>query len=216
MLWTLDGFYVINRRMNEGCLTEDFLKNYALQGEMLHILTYPDPVLAKVAKPVERFDEKLKTLAENMLRTLYSYPGIGLAAPQVGEPIRMFVIDVDYERNETGQDSSKLGDVILTTMNPRVFINPIFRIKQGDTTYREGCLSVPGVYEEVHRAANIVVDYRDLENNPCTISAEGLLAICMQHENDHLEGIVFLDRVSELKRELLKKKYFKKKNQQAS
>ena len=146
-----------------------------------------------------------------MLHTLYHHPcpAIGLAAPQVGQSLRMFVIDVDYERKEL-----ETGEVILENLNPRLFINPIFKDKKGETTYQEGCLSVPGIYEEVCRSKEVAVEYRDLENRPCILETTGMLAICLQHENDHLDGIVFLERLSALKRELLTKKYLKERKKQ--
>ena len=115
--------------------TEQFLRDYRLQGQMLPVHTYPDPVLKKVASPVTSFDGELKTLATNMLHTLYHHPcpAIGLAAPQVGQSLRMFVIDVDYERKE-----QETGEVVLENLNPRLFINPIFKDKKGETTYPRG------------------------------------------------------------------------------
>lgn len=195
--------------------TQQFLQDYYFQGEMLPIYTYPDPILRRVSKPVDSFGEELKTLATNMLHTLYNYPpqqAIGLAAPQVGHSLRMFVIDVDYRVEQEGLHPPLVGEIDrFDNLNPRIFINPVFEAKKGQTIYKEGCLSLPGVYEEVCRAEEVTVNYRDLDNQPCTLEASGLLSICLQHENDHLDGIVLLERLSDLKREMLTKKYLKEK-----
>lgn len=176
-------------------------KDWWREGQKLEVLTYPDPILKKVAEPVTVFDEALAQLCQNMLHTMYGVPGIGLAAPQVGVSQRVFVMDVDHQREGDGQYSN---------LTPRVFINPVISHKYGETTYREGCLSIPGVYEEVHRAESVTVKYQCLKGEEHTLEADALLAICLQHENDHLDGIVFLDRLSLLKRDILMKKFFKK------
>ena len=117
-------------RVNEGTLTSNLLKNYALQGEVLDVLTYPNPNLLKISQPVETFDKGLKDLAEDMLCTLYAHPGIGLAAPQVGESIRMFVIDVDYEREEVESGSGELGAVVLRPSIPEFLSIPSLKRKR--------------------------------------------------------------------------------------
>ena len=122
---------------------EKILENYVCEGDLLNIHTYPDPVLTKKAEEVVEFNEELKTLCKNMLYTMYNAPGIGLAAPQIGLSKRVFVIDVDYNREETSEDS---GEYTLSDFNPMIFINPIIKEKVGQTTYQEGCLSLPGVY----------------------------------------------------------------------
>ncbi|TNF31228.1 MAG: peptide deformylase [Deltaproteobacteria bacterium] len=189
---------------------EDFLKNYQLEGEELTIYTYPAPVLKEVAKPVENFDQELETLIKNMLYTMYQAPGIGLAAPQVGVSKRIFVMDIDFDREEvTNADGTE--EYRLSNFNPRVFINPIISNKEGEILYEEGCLSVPGIYEEVKRAEKIHVEYQDVKGNKHTLDADELLSICIQHENDHLDGIVFLERLSMIKRNFLTKKYLKNK-----
>jgi peptide deformylase len=187
---------------------ENILKDYKLEGRLLQIHTFPDPVLQKIAEDVTVFDQELKTLCQNMLYTMYQAPGIGLAAPQIGLSKRLFVIDVGYDRTETHEDS---GEYILSNFEPRIFINPIIKDKVGDTTYQEGCLSLPGLYEEVKRFESIVVDYQDTDGNKHTIEANELLSICIQHENDHLDGLVFLDRLSNLKKNFLKQKLIKQK-----
>jgi peptide deformylase len=151
---------------------ENILKDYKLEGSLLQIHTFPDPVLQKVAEEVTVFDQELKLLCKNMLYTMYQAPGIGLAAPQIGISKRLFVIDVDYDRTETHEDS---GEYVLSNFIPRIFINPIIRDKVGDTTYQEGCLSLPGLYEEVKRFETIVVDYQDTDGNKHTIEANELL-----------------------------------------
>ena len=184
------------------------------QGQKLDVLTYPNPILKKVAEPVTRFDEKLEQLCKNMLYTMYSVPGIGLAAPQVGVSQRIFVMDVDHEKERvenTSTESRPHEAYQYSHLNAHIFINPVIVNKQGSTTYREGCLSVPGIYEDVNRSESITVHYQCLKGQRHTLNAEGLLAICTQHENDHLDGIVFLERLSLLKRNLLTKKFLKKK-----
>ncbi len=183
------------------------LENYELSGELLDICEYPEPVLTQVATDVEKFDEELELLCKNMLYTMYHAPGIGLAAPQIGLSKRMFVLDVDFDRNETEEDS---GEYVLENFKPQVFINPVIKEKKGATKYQEGCLSVPGIYEDVNRAKEIVVEYFDMKGNKHTIEADELLSICIQHENDHLDGIVFIERLSTLKRNFFKKKLLKK------
>lgn len=178
------------------------------KGDLLPIVTYPSPILKKVAKPVKVFDEKLKKLCQDMLYTMYQTPGIGLAAPQVGQSLRVFVLDVDYNREETigpsGEKSYKFEN-----LNPLVFINPVIINKEGQMTYEEGCLSLPGMYEEVTRFEKISVEFQDVEGHKYTMDAAELLSVCIQHENDHLEGVIFLERLSFIKRNFLTKKYLK-------
>jgi len=184
--------------------------NYNPQGKLLEIFTYPEPVLKKVAKPVTVFDEELKTLCLDMLYTMYQAPGIGLAAPQVGKSIRLFVMDIDYDREKVTRADGAI-DFQLSNFNPLIFINPVIENKEGEILYQEGCLSVPGIYEDVKRAESILVKFQDWEGNHHSIEANDLLSVCIQHENDHLEGIVFLERLSLIKRNLLTKKFLKQK-----
>lgn len=180
----------------------------ALSGEELKIFTYPAPVLKKVAKEVTEFGPELERLCQNMLFTMYKAPGIGLAAPQVGESLRIFVMDLDFKREEvTLPDGS--AKIEYSQLNPMIFINPVIKNPQGEQLYEEGCLSVPGIYEEVKRAQSIVVEYQDVNGNLHKLEASDLLSVCIQHENDHLEGIVFLERLSSLKRQFLTKKFVK-------
>lgn len=187
---------------------ENLLKNYILEGELLNIHTYPDPILQAKTNEVTNFDEDLKTLCKNMLYTMYNAPGIGLAAPQVGIPEKIFVIDVEYKREETEEDS---GEYTFSNFNPLIFINPIIKNKVGNTVYQEGCLSLPGIYEDVKRAETITIEYQDTDGNKKEIDADELLSICIQHENDHLEGVVFINRLSTLKKNFFKKKLIKAK-----
>ncbi len=188
--------------------TENFLENYKCEGELLEILTYPHPILLKKAEKITEFNDELRTLCKNMLYTMYKAPGVGLAAPQVGKSIRLFVIDVDYEREKvTRADGSE--DYNLSEFNPLIVINPVIKEKDGEQIYEEGCLSVPGIYEEVKRAEHLVLVYQDMWGKEQTLDATELKAVCIQHENDHLDGIVFLERLSLLKKKFAKKKYLR-------
>lgn len=193
---------------------ETVTQNYVLEGELLNIHTYPDPVLTKVAQPVEahEFNDELKVLCKNMLYTMYDAPGIGLAAPQIGVSKRIFVIDVDFTREETFEGSE---EYTLGNFNPLVFINPKFVLEDGQTTYQEGCLSLPGIYEDVKRFERITVEYQDTDGNVHQIEASDLLSICIQHENDHLDGIVFIDRLSALKKKFFQNKLIKDKKRKS-
>jgi len=187
------------------------LKNYKVTGEMLPIFTYPEAILKKIASPVTVFDDKLQQLCLNMLFTMYHAPGIGLAAPQIGVSQRIFVMDIDY-KTESALDPAGEETKIFHELNPQILINPEFIKKEGTFVFEEGCLSVPGVYEEVTRANKVLVKYQNLDGSFSELEAEGLLAVCLQHENDHLDGIVFLERLSGLKKKFATDKYLKKKN----
>lgn len=156
---------------------------------ILNILEFPDERLRKKAAPVEIFDESLSQLVDDMLETMYHAPGIGLAATQVNVHRRVVVIDVSEERN-----------------SPLCLINPEIIDRQGEEEMEEGCLSVPGIYEKVRRAQSIRVRTLDAQGYRSEFDAEGLLAVCIQHEVDHLEGRLFVDRLSPLKRQLVRKK----------
>lgn len=155
----------------------------------LKILEYPDPRLRRIARPIESVGERERKLAEDMLETMYEARGIGLAATQVAEDIRLIVMDLSEERNE-----------------PRVFINPEITDRSGSQSCEEGCLSVPGFYAEVTRAEQISVRALDIDGNPYELEADGLLAVCIQHEIDHLDGKMFVDYLSPLKRRMIGKK----------
>lgn len=186
------------------------IENYELAGSKLPIHTYPDPVLSKVAAPVTEFNQDLKDLVKNMLFTMYHAPGIGLAAPQIGKSIRLFVLDVDYDREMVTNAEGK-EEVRMSGFAPMVFINPVITGTSGTTTFEEGCLSVPGVYEEVKRHETVHVKFQDLDGNTHELDADDMLSICIQHENDHLDGIVFIERLSNLKKTFYKKKMVKEK-----
>ena len=159
---------------------------------LLNILTLPDKRLKTVAKPVEQVTDDIRDLAHNMLETMYAAPGIGLAATQVNHHVQLVVVDISEQHNE-----------------PRVFINPKITARNGEQVHEEGCLSVPGIYADVKRAQEITVEFLDLDGQPQTLTADGLLAVCIQHEIDHLKGIVFLDHLSVLKRKMALKKLAK-------
>lgn len=186
------------------------MENYELKGEELQIFTYPEPVLSKKAAKVTEFTSKLEKLVEDMLFTMYHAPGIGLAAPQVGESIQLFVLDVDYDR-ETVTNSAGKEEIRMSGFKPMVFINPEITGTEGTTTFEEGCLSLPGIYEEVKRHKAIHVKFQDLKGNFHEMNADDMLSICIQHENDHLEGIVFIERLSNLKKNFYKKQMSKAK-----
>jgi peptide deformylase len=156
------------------------------------LIILPDPVLRQLSKPIERVDSDLQRLADDMLETMYDAPGIGLAAIQIGVPRRMLVIDIAREGEEK---------------QPQIFINPeIVKSSDERSVYEEGCLSIPDYYAEVERPAVVSVKYLDRNGKEQTVEADGLLATCLQHEMDHLEGILFIDHLSRLKRQMAIKK----------
>ncbi|WP_283195581.1 peptide deformylase [Rhizobium sp. AN80A] len=159
------------------------------------LIILPDPLLRQVSKPVERVDSDLQRLADDMLETMYDAPGIGLAAIQIGVARRMLVIDVSREGEEK---------------QPLVFINPeIVTSSDERSVYEEGCLSIPDYYAEVERPATVGVKYLDRDGKEQTMEADSLLATCLQHEIDHLNGVLFIDHISRLKREMVIKKFTK-------
>jgi len=157
---------------------------------LLNILHFPDPRLRKVANPVTNFNDDLQQLIEDMLETMYAAPGIGLAATQVNVQKRVLVIDISEDKND-----------------PQVFVNPQIN-NAGDETeeMEEGCLSVPGFFESVTRPNQVEVNAQDAEGNLFTLNAEGLLAVCIQHEIDHLDGKLFVDYLSSIKRQRIRHK----------
>lgn len=166
---------------------------------ILEVLKYPDPRLRHKALPVEKVTDELRTLADNMLETMYAENGIGLAAIQVGVEHRLLVIDIRPMKDSERYDDSQLTELEKKVQMPIVIFNPQIISKDGKTTFEEGCLSVPGYYETVSRAKHIEVVGLDRDNNKMELNIDGLLAICMQHEIDHLDGKVFLDRLSPIK-----------------
>ena len=165
----------------------------------LKILEFPDPRLRTRAAPVETVDDDLRTLVDNMFETMYDAPGIGLEATQVDVHKRLLVADVSSDKTD-----------------PHVLINPEILEKDGVAVSEEGCLSVPGYYEEVERAEHIRVRFLDRDGNEVEMEAEGLLAVCIQHEMDHLEGKLFVDYLSEAKRGRIRKKLMRDRRHQAA
>lgn len=159
---------------------------------VLNILNYPDPRLHTVAKLVKEVDANIRRLIDDMAETMYAAPGIGLAATQVNQHIQLLIID-----------TSETKDAL------QVFINPKIIEKNGERTFEEGCLSVPGVYESVTRAETVTVEALDRHGEKFTLHAEGLLSVCIQHEMDHLLGKVFVEYLSPLKRNRIKNKMLK-------
>jgi peptide deformylase len=159
------------------------------------IITLPDPRLRLVSEPVKAIDDEVRRLAEDMLETMYAAPGIGLAAIQVGVPKRVITLDL------AKKDEPKA---------PQVFINAeIVSSSEERATYEEGCLSIPEYYDEVERPAQVKVRFTDLDGKVQEIEAEGLLATCLQHEIDHINGVLFIDHLSKLKRDRVTKKFAK-------
>lgn len=165
---------------------------------LLPILHYPDPRLHQSATPVTEFTAQLKQLAEDMTETMYAAPGVGLAAPQVNVHQRLIVVDVSEDKN---------GLMVL--------VNPQIIAREGEQEYEEGCLSVPGIYGKITRAARVKVKAQDLEGAPFEVEADGLLAVCLQHEIDHLDGKVFVDYLSQLKQNRIRTKLLKQAREEA-
>ena len=163
---------------------------------ILPILNYPDPRLHTVAKPVAEVDAFIRRLIDDMAETMYAAPGIGLAATQVDVHQQVIVMDISEDRSDL-----------------RVFINPRIVASEGAQDYEEGCLSVPGIYETVTRAGKITVQALGRDGQPFTLEAEGLLAVCIQHEMDHLRGKVFVEYLSPLKQTRIKNKLLKRQRQ---
>lgn len=188
----------------------------------LKIYSFPDTVLSKKAIPIERVEKTLHGLADDMLETMYDAPGIGLAANQVGVLKRIIVVDTDYEVQEDDLDESTLltGEAvagkIVTRRQPRILINPEIVYREGKTIYCEGCLSVPEYTADVERSEKIRLQYQDIDGLVKTMEADGLLAICLQHELDHLDGKLFIDRLSSAKKTLAKKKVLEIRKRQDS
>ena len=154
---------------------------------ILPILTVPDPKLKLVSKDVERVDDALRALMDDMLETMYAAPGIGLAAIQVGEPVRVIVMDLAREDDPPA---------------PQHFVNPeIVWASEETAPYEEGCLSVPDIYDEVERPARVKLRYLNYQGDEVIEDAQGLYAVCIQHEMDHLNGVLFIDHLSRLKRD---------------
>lgn len=153
--------------------------------------TYPDPVLAAKAAPVTEITDEIRALAADMIETMYADKGIGLAAPQIGESIRLITVDL------SGPDKRE---------DPHVFVNPVLSNLEGEVESEEGCLSVVGYRTTVTRAERLHLSATDLDGNPVEMDADDLMAICLQHEVDHLNGVLFIDKISKLKRTLYERK----------
>jgi peptide deformylase len=164
------------------------------------ILHYPDKRLRQKAEPVGAVTPELRALVEDMAETMYAAPGVGLAAPQIGVPLRIFVVDV--------APSDAPSDL-------RVFLDPEIVHREGVTSWEEGCLSFPGINAEIERAASVTVRARDLDGNTFEVTGDGLLAIAMQHEYDHLDGVLMVDHVSLLKRRMIDREMKKRAAQDA-
>lgn len=166
------------------------------------IIVAPDPRLKKISRPVKAVSDDIRTLMDDMLETMYAAPGIGLAAVQVGEPLRVIVMDLAREDEEP---------------SPCLFINPeILEASDELATYSEGCLSLPDFYEDVERPAHVRVRYLDYDGEIREIKADDMFATCLQHEMDHLEGILFVDHLSNLKRSMILRKLQKQKRLEES
>lgn len=166
---------------------------------ILKIFHYPEPVLRVKAEPVAQVDDEIRTLVRDMAETMYAAPGVGLAAPQVGISKRVIVLDCSR---------SEEPPQLIAAINPQIIA------AQGESFEEEGCLSVPGYYSQVKRSAEVTVRYLDLDGQTVETACDGLLAVAFQHEIDHLEGILFIDHLSSLKKGLFKKKYQKIVSQQ--
>jgi len=162
----------------------------------LKILIFPDPKLRRVAKKIDKFDKSLEILAQDMLQTMYEAEGIGLAATQIDVHVRLVVMDLSEERND-----------------PRVFVNPEYTILDKSLfTYEEGCLSIPGFNEEISRPSKILLKWQDLQGNFHEDKPDGIFTVCAQHEIDHLDGKLFVDYLSPIKRDRIRKKLENRRN----
>ncbi len=174
---------------------------------LLDILTYPDPRLKKKSVPVDGVTDRTRKLIDDMFETMYSAEGVGLAAPQIGVLERIIVVDCGPREDEEKSP--------LTPREPIALINPVIVTRDGKTSWQEGCLSVPEYTDEVERAQTVTVQGLDRDGQSIEIPADGLLSVCLQHEIDHLDGVLFVDRLSRLKQELLRKRVKKRIEQEA-
>jgi peptide deformylase len=158
---------------------------------IFEILQFPNPLLKKKSQPIQKIDQNIRQLAEDIAETMYAAPGVGLAAPQVGHLLRLIVLDISPANQPK---------------NLQVLVNPEIVDAEGECTWEEGCLSVPEYYEEVKRNKKVVVRYMNLDGEHLESATDGFLSIVLQHEIDHLEGILFIDHLSKLKRDLLRRK----------
>ncbi len=178
----------------------------------LKIYTFPDIVLTQKAAPIARVEKSFFKLADDMLETMYYAPGIGLAANQVGLLQRIIVIDTDYDLEELPEGESipagseVVDGSVISGKKPQIIINPEIIYREGTTSISEGCLSVPEYTAEIKRSEKLKVQFQDIDGLTKTLSAEGLMAVCIQHEMDHLDGKLFIDRLSPLKKDMVRKK----------
>lgn len=166
------------------------------------VLKFPDKRLREVSKPITEVTDEIRSLAQDMLDVMYDEPGIGLAAPQVGESVRLIVVDTEWTEEEAEK-------------NPLVLVNPEIVEREGSITWTEGCLSVPDFQADVERASRVKLEARDLDGEAISVEAEELLAVCFQHEIDHLDGVLFIDHISRLKREMYVRKRRKQLRQES-
>ena len=171
---------------------------------LLDIVIIPDPVLKTVADPVDRVDDGVRALMDDMLETMYDAPGIGLAAPQIGVLKRIFVMDC--AKREATEDEPEVPPNPIFLANPEIIWS-----SEELSEYEEGCLSIPEVYEMVTRPAEVAIRYLDRDNAEQELSCSGIMATCLQHEIDHINGVLFIDHLSRLKRQLIMRKFTKAK-----
>ena len=174
------------------CHPFDYFRWYILHMERLTILEFPDKRLRRVSEAITTFDRGLKRLSDNMLMTMYEEKGIGLAAPQVNKPVRLIVMDISEDRDQ-----------------PLVFVNPVVSSFEGKVESNEGCLSVPDIKTDIKRHETITLNAQNLKGTAISLEADGLLSICIQHEIDHLNGKLFIDYISDIKLQRLRKKIAK-------
>ena len=174
------------------CHPFDYFRWYILHMERLTILEFPDKRLRRVSEAITTFDRGLKRLSDNMLMTMYEEKGIGLAAPQVNKPVRLIVMDISEDRDQ-----------------PLVFVNPVVSSFEGKVESNEGCLSVPDIKTDIKRHETITLSAQNLKGTAISLEADGLLSICIQHEIDHLNGKLFIDYISDIKLQRLRKKVAK-------
>ena len=190
-----------------GLLDQSFLtppRSFPIEPAMTKrsIISIPDPVLREVSQPIERIDSEVETLAADMLETMYAAPGIGLAGIQIG--VNRRIVTIDVAKREATEDEEEVP------ANPIVLINPTIVANSDErSVYEEGCLSIPEYYAEVERPASVTVQYLDLSGTQQVMEADGLLATCVQHEVDHLDGKLFIDYISKLKRDMVIRKFTK-------
>ena len=174
------------------CHPFDYFRWYILHMERLKILEFPDKRLRRVSEAITTFDRDLKRLSDNMLMTMYEEKGIGLAAPQINKPVRLIVMDISEDRDQ-----------------PLVFVNPVVSSFEGKVESNEGCLSVPDIKTDIKRHETITLNAQNLKGTAISLEADGLLSICIQHEIDHLNGKLFIDYISDIKLQRLRKKVAK-------